>query len=252
MLHAAEFTRDLADAFDADVTPHGADRRHIILNIVHTGNLDVADVENIKDLAVLRILDGVAVKVRAVTELFITGEKDDLSLTAQIKQAGDLVIVIQNRLLIFILIKNYISLCFYVLVHVLVNVEVVWREVGHDRDVGTLAHGDQLEGAQLHDAHIIGRDSLDLRQEGLADIAADMDGITVGSEHFGDNGGGRCLAVGAGHRVDLARTDIEEDLHLGADGHAFLTQGVELVTPKRHTGGAQRDIDIDIVKVVFA
>ena len=154
--------------------------------------------------------------------------------------------------MLFILIKNDIPLCFYVLLHVLVDVEVVGREVGHDRDVGALAHGDQLEGGQLHHADIIGRNSLDLGQEGLADIAADMDGIAVGSEHFGDDGGCRGLAVGACHRVDLARTDVEKDLHLGADGHALLTQGVECVAPKGHAGGTQRDIDVDVVEIMLA
>ena len=182
----------------------------------------------------------------------MAGEENDLSLTAQVKKPCDLVVIIQDSLLIFILIKNYISLSFDIFVHILVDIEVVGREVGHDRYVGALAHGNELERGQLHHADVGLFDGLDLGQERLADVAADMYGVALRFQHFADHGGSGGLAVGACHRVDLARTDIEEYLHLGADDNAFVAQGVQLVAVEAHTGRSQGDIHVEVVEITLA
>lgn len=60
------------------------------------------------------------------------------------------------------------ALGFYIFRHVGVDVQVVGSQVGQYGDVGTLMHGHQLEGAQLHHRYIIRPDGFRFRQQRVA------------------------------------------------------------------------------------
>ena len=54
---------------------------------------------------------------------------------------------------------------------------MIGRKVGDNRYVGALAHGDKLKARKLYNCIIISADALDLGQQGLADVAAEVDGL---------------------------------------------------------------------------
>ena len=61
-----------------------------------------------------------------------------------------------------------------ILLHILVDIQMVGRKVGDHCHRRTLPHGDQLKAGELHHSAILGLDGLDLRQQGFADVAAQM------------------------------------------------------------------------------
>ena len=67
-----------------------------------------------------------------------------------------------------------------VLLHVLVDIQVVGREVCHHGHVGALPHGDELKAGELHHRHVLRGDGLDLRQQGLADVAPQVHCFALG------------------------------------------------------------------------
>ncbi len=82
--------------------------------------------------------------------------------------------------------------------------------IGHHGDVGAVGHGHQLEAGQLQHGPVRGPDGIGLRQQGMADVAAHMDGVSRRPQKLGNNGGGGGLAVGAGDGDDGAGADLEK------------------------------------------
>ena len=127
---------------------------------------------------------------------------------------------------------------------------MIGRQVGDYSNVCAGIHGHQLEGGQLQHCQVVRLDGLDVRQEGTADVAAQMDVIACRFQELGDDGGGGGLAIGTGHGNGLAGADVEEHFHLrGDDGTPGLglRKGRDVRTD---AGGTEDDVLGQVVQVV--
>ena len=88
---------------------------------------------------------------------------------------------------------------------VLVLVKMVRGDVCDDGNVRAAAHAVQLEAAQLQHGEIIRMNVRRFAQERMADIAAEMDALSLLFQQLRDDGRRRGLAVAAGHGDDFAR-----------------------------------------------
>ena len=126
---------------------------------------------------------------------------------------------------------------------------MVGGQVGDHGDVRAGVHGHQLEGGQLQHRQVVRLDGLDVRQEGTADVAAQMDVIACRFQELGDDGGGGGLAIGAGHGDGLAGADVEEHFHLRGDDCSVglgLRKGGDV---RPDAGGTEDDILSQVVQV---
>ena len=129
---------------------------------------------------------------------------------------------------------------------------MVGRQIGGHRDMGACLHGHQLEGTELQHRHILRCDLRGVAQQRMADIAAHMDDLPLRRrQQLGDNGGGRRLAVGTGHRQNGAGADCKECLHLRGDDAAAGHSRRQLRHIRPQTGGAEDHILME-VRQVFA
>ena len=106
-------------------------------------------------------------------------------------------------------------------------IQVVGGHVGDHRNLRAAAHADQLEAGQLHHRDIRRGDPPDNGQQRPADVAAQMHRAARLPQHGGDQAGGGGLAVGTGHRHDLAGAEFKEQLHLAGDLGAGLARGLQ-------------------------
>ena len=138
-----------------------------------------------------------------------------------------------------------------ILLHILVDIQVVGGKVRHHGHVGALPHGDELEAGKLHHGAVLRLDGLNLRQQGLADVAPQVDSLALGFQQLCDDGGGGGFPVAAGDGVNLAGAQLEEHLHLAGDGGAPLAGGLQLGQVVLHPRGAEDDVLPQILQVVF-
>ena len=68
--------------------------------------------------------------------------------------------------------KDYILFAVDVFLHILVDVKMIRREVCDYGNVGTFAHGDQLEAGKLYHSKVLRLDFFYLRQKRFAYISA--------------------------------------------------------------------------------
>ena len=64
-----------------------------------------------------------------------------------------------------------------ILGHILVHVQMIRREIRHDRNIRRLRHTHELERRELHDGNITRVHFLRQRQKRRSDVAAEPDGI---------------------------------------------------------------------------
>ena len=76
----------------------------------------------------------------------------------------------------------------------------------------------------------------------MADVAAQMDGLSRPLQKFRDDGGGGRLAVAASDSDLRARTNLKKDLHLACQDAAPLHSGGELGQVGPHTGRPENDV----------
>ena len=144
-----------------------------------------------------------------------------------------------------------IFLCINILLKILVDVQVVGGQVGDDGDVGAAGHGHQLKAGQLQHRNIVRLHAPGLRQQRMADIAPQMDGLPRPSQELRDDGGGRRLAVAAGDGDLRAGTDLKKYLHLAGQSAAPLHGGGKLGQVGPHTGSAENDVLGQVVQVAL-
>ncbi len=138
-----------------------------------------------------------------------------------------------------------------VLRHVPVHIQVIGGQIGEDSDMRTLLpHGQQLEGAELQHRDVLVAHLPRLRQQRMADIAAQVDGPPRPAQKLGDDGSGRGLAVAAGDADNGTRADPEEHLHLRGDLAAVSGSLQQLRHVGPHTGSAEDDILPQALQVV--
>ena len=88
----------------------------------------------------------------------------------------------------------------------------------------------------------VGLDILELGQQRRADVAAEVHGAAGGFEHFGDQGGSRRLAVGAGHRDNRAGAQFKEKLDFACHHGAGAQCRLQFRFVVFITGGTQDDV----------
>ena len=134
-----------------------------------------------------------------------------------------------------------------ILLHVLVDVQMVGGQVGHHRHVRALPHGDQLEAGELHHSAVLRLDGPNLRQQGLADVSTQVDVFPLGLQQLCDNRGGGGLPIAASDGVDFAGAELEEDLHLAGDSGAPGPGSLQLWEMIAHARCAENDILVKIL-----
>ena len=116
--------------------------------------------------------------------------------------------------------------------------------------MGAVGHGHQLEAAQLQHGDVPGFHLPGLRQQRVADVAAQMDGSARSLQQLGDDGGGRRLAVAAGDGDLRAGADVEKDFHLGGQNAPPLHGGGQLRQVGTHAGGAEDNVLRQVLQIV--
>ena len=182
------------------------------------------------------------------------GEPHLLALAVGLHAAADLVLVAQNGAAGLLLIQQDVALGVDVLLHILVMIQMVGGDVGHNGNVGAGMHADELEAGKLHHSHILGGHLGQHGQQSCADVAAQMHLAAGRFVELGDQGRGGSLSVGAGHSHDLAGAEIKEQFHLAghhcACGHGIL-QGLFKVAHKARC--AHDDVlTLEAVQIVLA
>ena len=128
---------------------------------------------------------------------------------------------------------------------------MVGGQVGDHGDVGAPVHGHQLEGGQLQHGDIPRLHAVHVGQQGLADVAAHIDGLPRRLEQLGDDGGGGGFSVAAGDGDGAAGADLEKDLHLRGQDGPLLLGGHQLGQVGPHTGCAEDDLKVQVLQVVL-
>ena len=255
MLHAGETTAHQLDGFHRHLAPDGGGSGQQVLNVVQAPQLDVFLGQERCHNAVLGHAEhSVIPQESTIVGLVQAGEPDLLALAVLLHGAADLVLIAKDSAAGLLLVEQDVPLGVDVLLHILVVVEVVGGHVGDDRNVGAGVHADQLEAGQLYHSHILRGHLRQHGQQCCADIAAQVHLAACGLVELGDKGGGGGLAVRTGHGHDLARAELEEQLHLagdhGAGGHGVLQRLLEIAHEAR---GAHDDVlPLEAVQIVFA
>ena len=132
------------------------------------------------------------------------------------------------------------------------DIEVVRREVCDNRHVGALAHGNKLETRELDNRIVVRVYALDFGQQGLADVASEVNGLSRRLQELGNDR--RCggLAVGACDGNCLARTQLKENLHLRGQYISALAHSHKLGLVERCARAAENYVRVDIVKVAIS
>ena len=196
--------------------------------------------------------DGVAPQEHALFRLRLTAEIHRPVGNALALTAGNVVIEIEDGLIARLLVAEDILLGGHVLRHVLVNVQMVGRQIGQNGDMGTARHGHQLEAGQLQHRVIGGLHLPRLTQQRMADVAAHMDGAPRLLQKLRDDGSGRGLSVAAGHGDDGTGADLKEHLHLGGQHTAASHSLCQLGHIGPQTRRAENDILIQFLQIVRA
>ena len=130
--------------------------------------------------------------------------------------------------------KIEVFLAVDVLLHILVDVQVVGRHIGDDRHVRRPPHGDELEARKLHHRRIVLFYLFDLRKQRLADVAAKPHPLPLSLQELGDQRSGGINPAGA---------EVEKTLHLAGDHFSLFPRlaeggGVEIHPrrPEDHIG----------------
>ena len=139
-----------------------------------------------------------------------------------------------------------------ILRHVLVDVQVVGRQIGHHGHLGRVGHIHQLEGAQLHHSDVCGLHLIGQGQQRLADVAAHPDGLARVLENLGNERGGGGLPVGAGDREDLTGAHREKCLHLRGDDTPLLPQLHQRGIFRVHARRAEDHVGGEMVEIICA
>ena len=213
------------------------------------GQEDVLCLHYGRHRAVGGLVDHTVFAEYAVVHPLLPGEPTDLphrfrSLTHRV-----IVVGVEHSNIAGILVCKDVCLCIHILLIVLVDIQMVRRQIGGHRDMGACLHGHQLEGTELQHRHILRCDLRGVAQQRMADIAAHMDDLPLRRQQLGDNGGGGRLAVGAGHRQNGTGADCKECLHLRGDDAAAGHSRRQLRHIRPQTGGTEDHILMEVRQI---
>lgn len=141
---------------------------------------------------------------------------------------GDVIGIAQNSAGAGRLMQKDIALCINILPHVLMMVQMVRRHVRHHRHVGRLVHADELKAGELHHSHVRRSYLFHHRQQGAAQVSAQMHSAPCGLQHLGNQRGGGRLSVRARHRHLFTGAQLKKQLHLTGHFAARSLCGLKL------------------------
>ena len=248
VLHTRECARDLVNILVLRKSFDGTGGGHIVFDVVDARNADVGGGHDLFSVPA----DHAVFQIHAVFRPCQPGEELHGSLRVSGEAARDIVIVVQDDLAGFVLILEDVFLGLHILGHVLVHVQMVRGHVRHDGNVGRALHRHELEGTELDHGNVRRRHVRRLRQKGRADVAADPDAVARVLQNFCDQGRGGRFAVGAGHGDDAAGADLEERFHFTGKLRALFAQPAQRRDIRVHTGRAEDDISLHIVKIMLS
>ena len=223
MLHAAEGPGEVPDHLVGHQSVHRGDGGQVVFNVVDPRQLDIPGVHHRPLLPVAAGDHRRAPEEHAIGHLPLPGEQPHPARRLGGEGERLVIVRIENRNILRCLMCKDICLCSNILCIVLMDVQMIGREVGHHGDVGALGHGHELEGAQLQHRHVPRGDGARLRQQRMADVAPQVHRPPRPLQKLGDDGGGGGLAVAARDSDHRAGTHLEKRLHLrgqlAAPGH---------------------------------
>ena len=111
------------------------------------------------------------------------------------KGTCNLIVIIQNHPLIAGLMQKNIGFCLNIFLHPLMDIQMIWRQIGDNRDFRAFLHSQQLERGQFQDGIILFLHLSGFGQQRMADIAAQIDGFAGRFQKFRNNGCGCGLSV---------------------------------------------------------
>ena len=176
VLDAGEAFCHRDDVLPGNLTPHRAEGGQIIFDIVDAGDTDLIHRQDGGGaFAVVHVKNAILAEIGAERRLCPAAKLQRHTAHLRHKGGGDLVVGVEHGAAQAPLVQINVALGVDVFLHVLVDVEVVGRDVGDDRHVGGLAHRNHLEAGQLHHRAVLRADLLDARQQRKADVAAQKD-----------------------------------------------------------------------------
>ena len=250
VLHAAEGGGHMADGLVGHQAVSDGDGGHVVLHIVDAGEQDGLHGHDFLRNAVIHPVNYAVFQIGAVFRADPAGEVMGLAVAQQGR--GDGIVGVDHQQAGAVLELVDVLLGLDVLVHVLVDIQVVGGQIGDDGALGAALHVHELEGAELHHGEILLLHFGEERKQGRADVAAQPDLLALGLQKLGDQGGGGGFSVGAGDGDGVAAAQLEEDLHLRGDLRALCPQKLDGGVAGVHTGGTEDHICLDAVEIALA
>ena len=243
MLDAAKSLGHMSDHIILHQALHHGDGGHVIFHVVDTGDENVLHRQNGRSVAADNPI------IQAHVRLSLPGEEPGGAVAPELRRDG--VVGVENQKAAFVLVTENVGFCLDVLLHILVNVQMVGSQIGNHRPGRAVGHVHQLEGAQLHHGVIL---SLHLPYQGQqrgADVATQPDGFSRCLQHFRNQGCGGGFSIGPGHTQQSAGTYFKENLHLR--GHLGPTgpQGFNGRVCRVHSRGTEHHIRLHTVQIPF-
>ena len=143
-----------------------------------------------------------------------------------------------------------IFLCRNILRIILVNIQMIRRQIGDDGDMRAPSHSHELERAQFQHSGILRLHASGLGQQRVADVPPQVDGFSRRPEQLRNDGGGGGLSVAAGNGQNGTGADLEENLHLAGQRAPPLHGGVELRQIRPHSRRAEDNVLRQVFQVV--
>ena len=153
----------------------GGNGRHIIFDIMHAGQQDLIRCHNAMPRPGLGAVNDAVFQEDAVFHRTAAGEPGDSARRAGRKAAGDRIVGIQDDAVRRALVQEDVFLGVDILLHVLMDIQMVRREIRHDCHMCAVGEIHQLERAQLHDGEVLRLHLLGVLQQRRADIAPQPD-----------------------------------------------------------------------------
>ena len=173
MLHAAKASCHCIHIRVRHEPLRRAGRGHVVLDIMNARDFDVGGGHNSASVAV----DDTVLQPNAVLRPAKPGKFLYRARRFFGERVRDLVVHVHNELAVFALMQIHIFLRCDILGHILVHVQMIGREIRHDRDIRRLRHAHELERRELHDGNIARVHFLRPRQKRRSNVAAEPDGI---------------------------------------------------------------------------
>ena len=250
MLHPAEGPGVATNGLIVYQSLDGTDGRHIILHVVDAGEKDVLQRQHGTALRSVPVPDGPDLEEASPLRHMegIPGKPFHPARGLLRQLPGQVVVPVGHQPVSGPLVGEDVGLGRHILRHVGVDVQVVGGQVGKDRHRGAAVHGHELEGAELHHRQILPADVPRLVEEGVADVAPQVDGAARRPEEPGDDSGGGGLSVTAGDSNDGTGTDLEEHLHLRGNLAPPPPGGLQVFRVQAR--GAEDHVGLEVLQVV--